>query len=117
MYNNIDNSIFLDTSSSKRHKNQKIFCVICFPKIELALVNAEENRYKCPRCKNTYQPNFEMFPSDDILESSHEEQDEGTGLLCADNEFKQQEFDSGKIKRPKYMQDSDTTMVTSYKEY
>ena len=114
--NNIDNAIFLDTSSSKRHKKQKICCVVCFPKMELTLINEEENRYKCSRCKNTYQPSFEIFPSDDILESSHEEDDEGPVLLSADNEYKQDIEEEGKIKIPKYMQDNATTKVTYYRE-
>jgi hypothetical protein len=58
----------------------------------------------------------EIIPEEDVLESSHEEYDDGIGLLSADNEFKQEDSDQGSIKRPKYMQDSATTKVTYYRE-
>jgi hypothetical protein len=109
-----DNPILIDTSNSNR--KQKILCVLC--KIELDCFNVEENRFRCPRCRNTYQLGFEILPQGDDLISSHSnESDEGAGLLSADNEFKQQEdSDPGKIKRPKYMQDSETTKVIEYRE-
>lgn len=117
--NNNNNSILLDTNSNTSNKKRKINCVICFPKVELVWVNPEENRMKCPRCKNDYQIGFgEIIPEEDILESSHEEYDEGAVLLSAEgNELDPKDkSDSGKIKRPKYMQDSPTTKVTYYRE-
>ena len=78
-----DNPIIIDTNS-KNNKRKKIFCVVCYPKNELTLINEEENRYKCDRCKNTYQLGFELLPEEDILESSHEDTDEGPVLISAD---------------------------------
>lgn len=123
-YNNNDNSILIDVSSSKRNnKNKPIFCVLCNnEKIQLVCVNPEENRYKCPRCKNTYQPNFEIMPQEDILESSHEENDEGPVLIYAEDNNMQVESvlndnkPKSDIKIPKYMQDSETSKV-EYHEY
>jgi hypothetical protein len=96
MINYTDNQILIDVSSSKRNnKNKPIFCVLCNnEKIQLECINPEENRYKCPRCKNTYQPNFEIFPQEDILESSHDEDDEDSiGLLVAEEEFSKEDND------------------------
>ena len=43
----------------KRNKIQQIFCVLCNnEKIQLECINPEENRYRCPRCKNNYQLGF-----------------------------------------------------------
>ena len=43
----------------KEIRKEKIFCVLCFnEKIQLECINPEENRYRCPRCKNTYQLGF-----------------------------------------------------------
>lgn len=118
--NNIDNSILINTDSKPR--NQKIHCVLCSnEKIELICINSEENRYKCPRCKNDYQIGFEILPSEeDILESSHESGNEGPLLLSAeDNELETRE-DNNKsksdIKIPKYFKDSETTTVTHFRE-
>ena len=60
MYNNIDNnnSILIDTKSSPNNRKRKINCVLCISKPELVCVNPEENRWKCPRCKNDYQLGF-----------------------------------------------------------
>jgi hypothetical protein len=62
-----DNPILIDVNS-KRSRKEKILCVLCFPKIQLDCINPEENRYRCPRCKNTYQLGYELLPSEDILE-------------------------------------------------
>ena len=87
-------------------------------KVQLECFNLEENRYRCPRCKNTYQPNFEILPQEDILESSHEEgENEGALLLSAEDEFSSDKDTSkSDIKIPKYMQDSETTKVTYFRE-
>ena len=121
MINYNDNPIVIDVDSRKRN-NIKLFCVLCNnEKIELTLINPEENRYRCGRCKNTYQPNFEIMPQEDILESSHSEEDEEeTGLLfAAEDEFKSEDNnDTSKsdIAVPKYMQDSETNKVTYFRE-
>ena len=86
-----DNPIAIDVNSRRRNKrNQKIFCVICFPKVELTCINPEEMRYKCMRCKNTYQlGGYEILSQEDELESSHEsdfEDSTGVGLLSATEE-------------------------------
>ena len=63
------NPIVIDVSSKRNNKNKPIFCVLCNnEKIQLECINPEENRYKCPRCKNFYQVGFEILPQDDILE-------------------------------------------------
>lgn len=119
MNNYNDNPITIDVDSRKRNKKQKVLCVLCFPKVQLDCINPEENRYKCPRCKNTYQLGFEILPSEDLLESSHDEEDEDfVGLMCAEDEFSKEEDDTSKsdIKIPKYMQDSETTTVTYFRE-
>ena len=122
MINYNDNPIVIDVDSRKRNKSQSIFCVLCNndDKIQLECFNSEENRYRCPRCKNTYQPNFEILPQEDILESSHSEEDEEeTGLLFAEDEFISEDInDTSKsdIKIPKYMQDSETNKVTYFRE-
>ena len=122
MINYNDNPIVIDVDSRKRTKSQSIFCVLCNndDKIQLECFNSEENRYRCPRCKNTYQPNFEILPQEDILESSHSEEDEEeTGLLFAEDEFKSEDNnDTAKsdIAVPKYMQDSETNKVTYFRE-
>ncbi len=120
MLNNIDNNaIFIDTKSSKR-LDRKIFCVICFPKVELTLVNEEECKWICKRCKNDYQilgNDLDLVPEEDILESSHEEEDDSVGLLTADDELKHTEDSKqDKIKIPKYMQNGETTRVTYFRE-
>jgi hypothetical protein len=112
-----DNPIIIDTKS-KRYRKQKILCVLC--KIELTCINPESLHYKCPRCKNDYNLYYnQILPQEDILESSHEsEEEDSVGLLVAEDEFKTntKKEDSG-IKRPKYMQDSTTTKVVEYREY
>ncbi len=123
MINYTDNQILIDVSASKRNnKNKAIFCVLCSnEKIQLECINPEENRYKCPRCKNTYQPNFEIMPQEDILESSHDEDDEDSiGLLVAEEEFSKEDNDTSTNKSdiavPKYMKDSETSTVTFFRE-
>jgi hypothetical protein len=98
MINYNDNTILIDVNSRKRNKSQSIFCVLCNnDKVQLECINPEENRYRCPRCKNTYQPTFEILPQEDILESSHEEEDEDSiGLLVAEDEFKSEDNDTSK---------------------
>jgi hypothetical protein len=112
-----DNPILIDTNS-RRNKRQKINCVLC--KVQLECFNPEENRYKCPRCKNTYQLGYgEIIPQEDILESSHEvEEEESAGLLVKENEFETEEDTSSKsdIPIPKYMKDSETSKVTYFRE-
>ena len=118
MINYNDNPIIVDVNS-KRNKKQKVLCVLCFPKVQLECINPEANRYRCPRCKNAYQVGLEILPSEDILESSHESDDEDVvGLLVAEDEFSKEEDDTSKsdIKIPKYMQDSETSKVTYFRE-
>ena len=122
MYNNIDNSnsILIDTTDSKsKNIKRKINCVICFPKVELTCVNPEENRYRCPRCKNDYQLGFrDIVPEEEELGSSHDSDDEGIGLLCSEDEFKSdnnEESNKTDIKVPKYMQPSPGVTV-EYRE-
>jgi hypothetical protein len=113
-----DNPILIDVNS-KRSRKQVILCVLCFPKIQLDCINPEENRYRCPRCKNTYQLGFEILPQEDILESSHEsEEEDSVGLLVAEDEFSKEEDNTSKsdIAVPNYMQDSETSKVTYYRE-
>ena len=123
MINYNDNPILIDVNSRKRNKSLSIFCVLCCnDKVQLECINPQENRYRCPRCKNTYQPNFEILPQEDILESSHSEEsefDDNGGLLVAEDEFSREDTDTSKsdIKIPKYMQDSETTKVVDYREY
>ena len=119
MKNYNDNPILIDVNSRKRNQIQKIFWVLCSKeKIELICINLEENRYKCPRCKMTYHPSFEIFPQEDILESSHEEEEDSAGLLvAAEDEFsKDNDTSKSDISIPKYMQDSETTKVTYFRE-
>ena len=121
MINYNDNPIVIDVDSRKRNKSQSIFCVLCNnEKIQLECFNSEENRYRCPRCKNTYQPNFEILPQEDELESSHEsDEEDSVGLLVAEDEFsKEEDNDTSKtdIKIPKYLKDSETTTVTYFRE-
>ena len=114
-----DNPIIIDVNSRKRNKKQQLFCVLCNnEKIELECINSEENRYKCNRCKNTYQPNFEILPQEDELESSHELKEDSMGLLVAEDEFSKEDDNDTKsdIKVPKYMQDSETSKVTYFRE-
>jgi hypothetical protein len=120
MYNNIDNNaIFIDTKSKSNTIKRKINCVICYPKVELTLVNEEECKWVCKRCKNDYQilgHDLDLVPEEDELLSSHEEDDEGALLLCKENEYKVEESNYGSIARPAYMKDSETTKVTYYRE-
>jgi hypothetical protein len=123
MFNYDDNPILIDTNS-KRQRKQKILCVLC--KVQLDCTNPEENRYKCPRCRNTYQLGFNQINEfEDELESSHEEDDfedsDSVGLLVADDddEFDEDiEEDDSKsdIPIPKYMQNSATTELIDYRE-
>ena len=114
-----DNPILIDVNSRKSNRKQQLFCVLCNnDKVQLEYINPEENRYKCPRCKNTYQPNFELFPQEDELESSHElEEEDSVGLLSAENEFSREDDTSeSDIPIPTYYKDSPTTKVTSFRE-
>ena len=124
-----DNPIIVDVKS--RNKKQKIFCVLCFPKIQLDCISPAEDKqqlqYRCPRCKNTYQLGYEILEHEDTFESSHAdeaaeielaglESSAGGGLLTADDEFATADNNKSNksksdIKIPKYMQDSDTTKV------
>ena len=71
-----DNPILIDVNSRKRNKKQ-LFCVFCNnEKIQLECFNPEENRYSCPRCRILTNLGFEIFPQEDILESSHELEEE-----------------------------------------
>ena len=121
-YYNNDNPVILNPTNSRNNNNKKqIYCVICFPKIELTLINEEENRYKCNRCKNTYQPRFEIFPEEDELESIHEEQNEGPIIISGENNITEPEQVLNENKRSDikiswYMKDSATTKVTYYRE-
>jgi phage FluMu protein Com len=137
-----DNPIIVD-SNSRRNKKQKIFCVLCYPKIQLDCISElveEENkggqqlRYKCPRCKNTYQLGYEIIEHEDILESSHEDDDNielsglesigSSGLLIKDNELEfpsldeehEEESRKNKIPIPKYFKGSETTKIIKYNE-
>ena len=121
MINNIDNPIVIDVNSRRRYRKQQLFCVLCNnDKVQLECFNSEENRYRCPRCQNTYQVGFELLPQEDSLESSHElEEEDSVGLLVAEDEFsKEDNNDTSKsdIKIPKYMQDSETNKVTYFRE-
>ena len=121
MINYNDNPILIDVNSRKRNKSLSIFCVLCCnDKVQLECINPQENRYRCPRCKNTYQPNFEILPQEDELESSHEsDEEDSVGLLVAEDEFsKEEDNDTSKtdIKIPKYLKDSETTTVTYFRE-
>jgi hypothetical protein len=117
-----DNPIIVDVNSKRRNKEQKINCVLC--KIELTCINPEERRYKCPRCKNTYQlGGHEILPQEDELESSHEEDvddSDSVGLLVADDdEFDEdieEEEEEGSIPVPEYLRDHGTTEVVDYRE-
>jgi hypothetical protein len=110
--NVLNNTLIIDVSR-KRNGQQKLFCVLCNnEKIQLECFNIPENRYRCPRCRSTYQVGFEILPSEDVLESSHEE--DSVGLLVAEDEISEEDSDPGSIPIPKYMQDSETTRVTNY---
>lgn len=125
MYNNTDNNaIYIDTKSSTR-KRRKINCVLCFPKVELNCVNPDEQKWKCPRCKNDYQlleSGGDIIQEEDELISSHEQNDEGPVLIYAEDNNMQVESvlndnkPKSDIKIPKYMQDSETSKV-EYHEY
>ena len=116
-----DNPILIDVNNRKRNRKQQLFCVLCNnEKIELECFNIQENRYRCPRCRSTYQVGFEILPQEDILESSHEleEGEDSIGLLVAEDDISRDDNDTSKsdIKIPKYMQDSETSKVTYYRE-
>ncbi len=123
MHNVIDsNSIIIDTNNSNsRNIKRKINCVLCFPKVQLNLVNEEECKWRCPRCKNDYQileHSGDLIPEEDELESSHDSDDEGIGLVCAEEEFKSEDNNESKsdIAVPKYMQSNGTQKVTYFRE-
>ena len=91
-----DNPILVDVNS-KRYRKQKIFCVLCNnEKIQLECFNFQENRYRCPRCRSTYQLGYEILPQEDVLESSHQEEEEEARLLFAEDEFSNKEDNSSK---------------------
>ena len=123
MYNDNYNII---TTNSKSNNRRKINCVICYPKIQLELVNEEEFRYKCPRCKNDYQildnNEGDIIQEEDILESSHDSEEDPV-LVTADytDTIKPEHIlnshkPKSDIKIPWYMKDSETTKVTHYRE-
>jgi hypothetical protein len=117
-----DNVNIIDTSS--KSKNRKLNCVICYPKVELILVNEEEFRWKCPRCKNDYQildnNDGDIIAAEDELVSSHDYDNEDPILVTADYTVKPEPVlnarKSTNIKIPKYMQNTDTTTVIDYQE-
>lgn len=124
-----DNPIIVDVNSYKSKKKLKILCVLC--KLPLDCINSpEELRYKCPRCKNTYQLGYEILEHEDDIESSHEDEDvelsglgdnDSVGLLVAtDDQFTEYNDNNpttrSDIKIPKYMQDSNTVKVVEFKE-
>jgi hypothetical protein len=135
-----DNPIIVNPNYRSRNKKQKIFCVLCYPKIELDCISepvedtTEQLRYKCPRCKNTYQLGYEIIEHEDVLESVHEDEDnielsglessDSPGLLIKDNELDfptldqeyKEESRKNKIPVPKYFKDSVTTKVIEYHE-
>ena len=126
MFNNLNNNynLIIDTSSNRNNK-RKLNCVICYPKVQLELVNEEEFRFKCPRCKNDYQildhGEGDIIPEEDELISSHDDNVEPIIFTANEDYTKPNEvLNEGKpksdIKVPKYMQDSDTTKVTYYQE-
>lgn len=124
-----NNPIIIDVNA-RRKKKQKILCVLC--KIPLNCISPDDElRYKCPRCKNTYQLRYEILEHEDDFESSHENEDvelsgiddnsNNVGLLTADNELDfdediKEKEEEGSIQIPKYMQNSDTTEVIEYHE-
>jgi hypothetical protein len=122
MFNYNDNPIVVDVNSRK-NKKQKILCVLC--KVQLNCTNPEERRYKCPRCKNTYQLGFNQINEfEDELQSSHEEDiedsDNNVGLLVADDdEFDEDIEDDGSksdIKVPDYMKPGPGKTLVEYRE-
>jgi phage FluMu protein Com len=126
MFDN-DNPILIDVNSRK-NKKQKLLCVLCSnDKIQLDYVS--ELRYKCPRCKNTYQLGYEILEHEDDFVSLHEGEDvelsgignDSVGLLVADNEFsstteEEEEEVEGKIPIPKYMKSGEGRKVIEYRE-
>ena len=101
MINYNDNPLLIDVSR-KRNKIQQLFCVLCNnEKIELECIDILNNRYRCQRCKNIYQPNFEILPQEDVLESSHEEEEDSAGLLVAEDEFREDNNSKSDIAVPK----------------
>ena len=126
-----DNPIIVDVNNSKRNKKQKILCVLC--KIQLECISFEGLRYKCPRCKNTYQLGYEILEHEDDFESSHEEEADielsgiestvgsGVGLLVAndDDEFTTNDnkyTTKSDIPIPKYMKPGPGRKVVEYHE-
>jgi hypothetical protein len=122
MFNYNDNPIIVDVNS-RRNRKQKILCVLC--KVQLDCTNPEENRYKCPRCKNTYQLGFNQINEfEDELQSSHEEdesEEDSVGLLVSDDDsfdedIEEEDDSKSNIPIPKYMQSNETTKVIDYRE-
>jgi hypothetical protein len=120
---NDNNAIFIDTKKSN-NKKRKINCVICNPKVELTLVDVENCKWKCTRCKNDYQIldyGGDIIPEEDSLESSHDDYDDdadNSSLLSAEDEFNNDNDnnESDSIPIPKYMQSHGTTEVVEYRE-
>ncbi len=124
-----DNPIIIDVNS-KKNKKQKILCVLC--RIQLDYVS--ELKYKCPRCKNTYQLGYEILEHEDDFESSHSEDEnielsgieslsvDSVGLLSAIDDIYSIEDDDdsstkpGKIKVPSYMKSGEGRKVVEYHE-
>jgi hypothetical protein len=121
MFNYNDNPILVDVNS-RRNRKQKINCVLC--KIELTCINPEERRYKCSRCKNTYQlGGYEILPQEDELESSHEEDNEESDSICLlvadDDDFEdieEEEEEEDDIKVPDYMKPGPGQTLVEYRE-
>ena len=126
-----DNPIIVDVNSYKSKKKLKILCVLC--KLPLDCINSpEELRYKCPRCKNTYQLGYEILEHEDDIESSHEDEDvelsglgdnDSVGLLVAtDDQFTEyNDNDNNPTTRsdiviPDYMKAGPGKRIVEFKE-
>ena len=122
--NNNCKSIIVDTNT--KSKTSKIYCVICYDKVQLDCIDHQNYIWRCGRCKNTYTlfgyGSPDLAKEDDELVSSHEPSDEGPIIMTAeDNRDSRSILDrenktKSDIKIPKYMQDSETATVT-YREY
>jgi hypothetical protein len=70
--------------------------------------------------KKSYKPNFELFPQEDELISSHEEENERPVILTADTNILEPDpvlnSNKSEIKIPWYMQNRDTTILIDYQE-
>jgi len=120
MINYNDNPIIVDVNY-RRNKKQKVLYVLSFPKIQLECTDPESNKWRCPRCKNSYELYNQINEFSDELESRHSEEsefDDDVGLLVAEDEFSKEDDDTSKsdIPIPNYMKYSETTKVTYFRE-